>query len=51
MADGRDGKGFWHTLPGVLTAIADFLTAVSGLLVALNQLGLRSQDEGRLSGG
>jgi len=28
-------KGFWHTLPGLLTAIAAVITAASGLLVAV----------------
>lgn len=40
MADSRDGKSFWHTLPGVLTAVGGFLTALTGLLVTLDQLGL-----------
>lgn len=33
-------KGWWQTLPGVLTAAAAIITAVTGLLVALNQAGL-----------
>ncbi|WP_290648322.1 hypothetical protein [Aquisalimonas sp.] len=40
MADVGPGKGFWHTLPGVLTAIAGLLTAVTGLLVVLHQFGV-----------
>jgi hypothetical protein len=30
---------WWHTLPGILTALAGIITAVAGLLVALNQTG------------
>ncbi|HEX9819998.1 MAG TPA: hypothetical protein VGD07_10330 [Methylomirabilota bacterium] len=33
-------KSWWHTLPGVLTAIAGVVTAVAGLVVALGQVGL-----------
>ena len=32
-------KGWWQTLPGVLTAGAAIITAVTGLLVALHQAG------------
>ena len=31
-------QSFWSTLPGILTAIAAVLTAVTGLTVALNQV-------------
>ena len=31
---------WWQTLPGILTAVAATLTAVTGLVVALNQTGL-----------
>ena len=30
-------KSWWGTIPGVLTAIAALLTAVTGLIVALRQ--------------
>lgn len=32
-------KGWWQTLPGLLTAVATVVTAVTGLLVALHQAG------------
>ncbi|HEY4381031.1 MAG TPA: hypothetical protein VGN01_11850 [Acidobacteriaceae bacterium] len=35
-----DSKGWWKTLPGLLTAAAAIITAVTGLLVALHQTGL-----------
>jgi hypothetical protein len=35
-----ESKVWWQTLPGLLTAAAAILTAVTGLLVALNQIGL-----------
>jgi tetratricopeptide (TPR) repeat protein len=40
MADNRDQKSFWVTLPGVLTAIGTFIGAITALLVALNSMGL-----------
>lgn len=33
-------KSFWATLPGILTAMAAFLTAVGGLIVALSDIGI-----------
>lgn len=36
----RDDKTFWTTLPGLLTAIAAIITAISGLLVGLSNAGL-----------
>ena len=33
-------KGWWQTLPGMLTAGAGIITAITGLLLALNQTGL-----------
>jgi hypothetical protein len=35
-----DSKGWWQTLPGLLTAAAGIITAVTGLLVAVHQTGL-----------
>ena len=43
-------RGFWRTLPGVLTAVATIITAVTGLLIAFGQLGL-FEDEGTPTGG
>jgi hypothetical protein len=34
-----ESKGWWQTLPGLLTAAAAIITAVTGLLVALHQTG------------
>ena len=39
MAENPKSQGWWHTVPGVLTAVAAILTAVSGLIVALHQAG------------
>lgn len=38
--DGERTKGWWQTLPGMLTAMAGLMTAAAGLLIALNQVGL-----------
>ena len=35
-----DSKGWWQTLPGLLTAAAGIITAITGLLVAVHQTGL-----------
>lgn len=41
MSDSDSGsKGWWQTLPGVLTAVAAIVTALTGLLVALGGLGI-----------
>jgi hypothetical protein len=42
----KHSRGFWQTLPGVLTAIATVLTAVTGLLIAFGQLGLFDREDG-----
>jgi hypothetical protein len=34
-----ESKGWWQTLPGLLTAAAGIITAVAGLLVAIHQTG------------
>jgi hypothetical protein len=39
MADEQGLKSFFQTVPGILTAIATLLVAVSGLVAALNQIG------------
>jgi hypothetical protein len=36
-------KGWWQTVPGILTGVAAFLTALTGLLLALHQMGLLQQ--------
>jgi hypothetical protein len=35
-----ESKGWWQTLPGLLTAAAGIITALTGLLVAVHQTGL-----------
>lgn len=40
MAEGEKSQSWWHTFPGVLTAIAGVLTALTGLVAALSQMGL-----------
>lgn len=32
--------GFWQTLPGILTAVAAVMTAVTGLIIGLAQAGI-----------
>jgi hypothetical protein len=36
----KDRKLFWVTLPGILTGVAAIITAIGGLLVGLNSVGL-----------
>lgn len=36
---GENNKSFWTTLPGILTGIAAIITAIGGILLALNTLG------------
>ena len=43
MSERGPVKGWWHTLPGMLTAVAALLTAVTGLFVALSQTGWLSR--------
>ncbi|CAN7511476.1 hypothetical protein [Rhizobacter sp. LjRoot28] len=40
MAEDAKSQGWWHTLPGVLTALAAGVTATSGLIAALYQAGM-----------
>jgi hypothetical protein len=35
MGESRDQKSFWATLPGILTAIAAVIVAISGLIGGL----------------
>jgi hypothetical protein len=35
---------WWQTVPGILTGLAAIITAVTGLIVALNRTGNRSED-------
>ncbi|MBI3802240.1 MAG: hypothetical protein HY282_00570 [Nitrospirae bacterium] len=45
MTDESKEKGFWYTLPGILTAAAGVLTATAGLVAALNQAGFLERTE------
>jgi hypothetical protein len=39
----EEGKGgFWRTIPGMLTAVAGTISAVTGLVIALSQAGVMS---------
>jgi len=38
-----DDKNFWTTVPGIITGLAAIVTAVTGLIVALNGAGLFSK--------
>lgn len=40
MVEERKSKGWWHTVPGILTAIATIITAVGSLLAVLHQIGV-----------
>jgi hypothetical protein len=40
MANAPQPQSWWHTLPGVLTALAGVITALGGLILALNQVGV-----------
>src|SRR6516225_6916117 len=39
MEDNSTKKSFWQTMPGILTALAAIITALTGLLLAFNQMG------------
>ncbi len=41
-------KSYWHTIPGILTAIAGVVTALTGLVVALQQTGIVGRDQKRV---
>ncbi len=40
MDEDSRSKGWWQTVPGILTAVAGVITAVAGLIIALHQAGL-----------
>ena len=40
-----EGKSFWSSLPGILTALAGLLTAIGGLLLAFDQAGFFGKPE------
>ena len=39
MADAEKTQHWFNTIPGILTGVAAFLTALTGLLLALHQIG------------
>jgi hypothetical protein len=39
MSDAENSKGWWQTLPGVITSLTAVVTALAGLIVAINQTG------------
>lgn len=39
MSDGEKSKSWWHTLPGVITSLTAAITALAGLIVAIDQTG------------
>jgi hypothetical protein len=41
-----DEKNFWTTVPGIITGLAAIVTAITGLIVALNGAGLFSKPAG-----
>jgi hypothetical protein len=45
MSDNKsaDGPSWWQTLPGILTGLAAIITAVTGLFIAFNRTGTRSE--------
>jgi hypothetical protein len=47
MTDEEKRPGFWHTFPGILTAIATVITALTGFIGALYQAGV-SNDADKL---
>jgi hypothetical protein len=40
----EDAKSFWHTLPGLITACAAFVTAVAGMIGILHEAGVVGGD-------
>ena len=45
MPEDQERKGWWQTVPGVLTATAGILTALTGFIVALHQVGILGVDK------
>ena len=43
MADEKSGTSWWQTVPGVLTGLAAIITAVTGLIIALNRTNARNE--------
>jgi hypothetical protein len=45
MSENPKSEGWWHTVPGFLTALAGIITAVTGLLFALHQAGFFARED------
>ena len=39
MPDDEKPKSWWHTVPGIITTLTATVTALTGLVVAINQTG------------
>lgn len=48
MDTGQKPRVWWQTIPGILTAIAAIITAVTGLILALHQIGVFIGKEGQV---
>jgi hypothetical protein len=44
MAENQENKGWWQTIPGMLTAVAGVISALTGFIVALHQIGVFGSD-------
>jgi hypothetical protein len=49
VSDGEHRGGFWRTLPGILSAVAACITAVTGLVIGVSDVGLFGSDGERQS--
>lgn len=45
MADDQHRPGWWQTAPGLMTAVAAMIAAVTGLITGLNQTGLLDREQ------
>lgn len=45
MAEDEPRKSWWHTLPGILTSVTATITALGGLVIAINQTNWFSSPE------
>ena len=43
MSDEEKRQSWWHTVPGILTGVTAIISAVAGLIVAINQTGWLSR--------
>lgn len=42
--ESNKATSWWHSLPGIITAIAGLISAITGMIIGLNQLGVFSDD-------